>query len=47
MIASAKNGIATFDNILKLSKQVETKIQTLGSRAVNAQRIKNLKNKKP
>lgn len=39
IIATAKNGIATFDNILKLQKQVEEKIQTLGSRAANAQKI--------
>ena len=39
MIETAKSGIATFDNILKLQKQVETQIQTLGSRAANAQKV--------
>lgn len=39
IIETAKSGIATFDNILKLQKQVETKIRTLGSRAANAQKI--------
>jgi len=39
IIETAKSGIATFDNILKLQKQVETRIQTLGSRAANAQKV--------
>ena len=39
MIETAKSGIATFDNILKLQKQVETQIRTLGSRAANAQKV--------
>lgn len=39
VIETAKNGINTFDNILKLQKQVETQIQTLGSRTANAQKI--------
>jgi Fic family protein len=39
VIETAKNSIATFDNILKLEKQVNSKIQTLGSRTVNAQKI--------
>ena len=39
VIETAKNSITTFDGILKLQKQVETKIQTLGSRAVNAQKL--------
>lgn len=38
-IETAKNGITTFDNILQLQKQVETSIQKLGSRAVNAKKI--------
>lgn len=41
VIETAKNGIETFDNILKLQKQVEAKIQTLGSRASNAQKVLN------
>ena len=36
---TAKSSIATFDNILKLQKQVDRKIQTLGSRTANAQKI--------
>ena len=33
--------MSTFDSILKLKKEVETKIQTLGSRSNNAQMIVN------
>lgn len=36
---TARNGIQTFDNILKLQKQVDAQIQTLGSRASNAQKV--------
>lgn len=36
VIETAKNSISTFDGILKLQKEVETKVQTLGSRANNA-----------
>lgn len=39
IIETAKNGIATFDNILKLQKHVESQIRTLGSRAANAQKV--------
>lgn len=39
VIETAKSGIATFDNILKLQKQVEARIQALGSRAANAQKV--------
>ena len=39
IIETAKSSIATFDNILKLQKQVETQIRTLGSRTANAQKI--------
>lgn len=41
IIETAKNGIETFDNILGLQKKVEEKIQTLGSRAANAQKVVN------
>ena len=41
IIETAKNGIETFDNILRLQKKVEEKIQTLGSRAANAQKVVN------
>ncbi len=40
-IATAQNSITTFDNILKLQKQVEQKIQTLRSRTANAQKVLN------
>lgn len=39
IIETAKSSIATFDSILKLQKQVEAQLQTLGSRAANAQKI--------
>lgn len=41
VIETAKNGINTFDSILKLQKEVEVKLQTLGSRSRNAQLILN------
>jgi Fic family protein len=47
MIETAKSGIATFDNILKLQKKVETQIQTLGSRAANAQKVVNYLYQRP
>lgn len=39
IIETAKNSITTFDNILKLQKQVDSKIQSLGSRTANAQKV--------
>jgi len=39
VIETAKSGISTFDNILKLQKKVDEQIQTLGSRAANAQKV--------
>ncbi len=41
VIETAKSSIQTFDGILKLQKEVENKIQTLGSRSTNAQIIIN------
>ena len=41
IIETAKKGIATFDGILQLQKQTEIKIQSLGRRGVNAQKIIN------
>jgi Fic family protein len=41
IIETTKSGINTFDQILKLQKDVETKIQKLGSRANNALIITN------
>jgi Fic family protein len=39
IIETAKNGISTFDSVLQLQKQNETKIQNLGSRAAGAQKV--------
>src|SRR4030066_531813 len=41
VIETAKNSIATFDGILKLQKQVDSQIKTLGSRTANAQKVIN------
>lgn len=41
VIETAKNGIETFDGILKLQKEIEVKIQSLGSRSNNAGLIIN------
>jgi len=41
VIETAKNSIETFDGILKLQKDVEAKIQELGSRSSNAELIIN------
>ena len=47
VIETSKKGIATFDSILQLQKQVEIKLQTLGSRAANAQKIINYLYQRP
>ena len=39
IIETAKDGIATFDKILKLQQDVEKRLQTLGSRTANAQKV--------
>jgi len=39
IIETAKSSISTFDNILKLQKQVDSQIQSLGSRTANAQKV--------
>ncbi len=39
IIETASNSVATFDNILKLQKQVESQIQTFGSRSIKAQKV--------
>jgi len=39
IIETAKNSILTFDHILKLQQEVENKIQSLGSRSINARLI--------
>lgn len=41
VIETAKNSIETFDGILKLQKEIEIKIQNLGSRSSNAMLIIN------
>lgn len=41
IIETAKNSIETFDKILKLQKEVEVKVQSLGSRSRNAQIVVN------
>lgn len=41
VIETAKNGITTFDGILKLQKEIDVKIQNLGNRANNASIIIN------
>ena len=47
VIETAKSSIATFDNILKLQKQVDSQIQTLGSRSANAQKVINYLYQRP
>lgn len=47
VIETAKSSIQTFDGILQLQKQVDAKIQTLGSRAGNAQKILHYLYQKP
>ncbi|MBT8245900.1 MAG: Fic family protein [Winogradskyella sp.] len=47
IIETAKNGVQTFDEILKLKQRTELKIQTLGSRASNAQKILHYLLKRP
>jgi Fic family protein len=39
IIETAKSSISTFDNILKLQKQVDDQIQLLGSRTANARKV--------
>jgi Fic family protein len=47
VIETTKSGINTFDRILKLQKEVDVKLQTLGSRSHNAQLILNHLFQKP
>lgn len=39
IIETAKSGVQTFDNILRLQRRVDLQIQALGSRASNAQKV--------
>ncbi|WP_108422671.1 Fic family protein [Flagellimonas amoyensis] len=47
IIETAKNGVQTFNDILKLKQKAELNIQTLGSRANNAQKVLNYLLKRP
>jgi Fic family protein len=47
VVETAKNGIATFDGILRLQKDIDNKIQGLGSRTNNAMTIINHLFQKP
>jgi Fic family protein len=47
VIETAKSGVATFDAILKLKQHTELNIQTLGTRANNAQKIIHYLFKRP
>jgi Fic family protein len=47
VIETAKNGIVTFDNILQLQKQIDTDIQSLGSRALKARKVIDYLYKRP
>ncbi|WP_419802038.1 Fic family protein [Mucilaginibacter sp.] len=44
---TARSGIQTFDQILQLQKKTEAKIASLGSRALNAQKVLNYLYQKP
>ena len=39
VIETARSSTTTFDNILKLQRQIDTQLQTLGSRTANAQKV--------
>ncbi len=47
VIETSKNGIRTFDNILQLQKRVDSEIQKMGSRAINAKKVLNYLYNKP
>lgn len=47
IIETAKSSIKTFDGILQLQKQIDAKLQTLGSRAGNAQKVMHYLYQKP
>ncbi len=47
VIETAKSGVSTFDTILKLKKETELKIQDLGSKANNAQKVMSYLFKRP
>ncbi|WP_300442112.1 Fic family protein [Christiangramia sp.] len=47
VIETAKSGVSTFDAILKLKKETEFKLQNLGSKANNAQKVMSYLFKRP
>jgi Fic family protein len=47
VIETAKSSIQTFDGILQLQKQIDAKIQAMGSRAGNAQKVMHYIYQKP
>jgi len=47
IIETANRGITTFDSILQLQKQIDTQIQTLGTRAANAHKVTRYLYKNP
>ena len=47
VIETAKNSIKTFDEIIKLKKEVETKLTQIGKKATNGQRLLELLYSKP
>jgi Fic family protein len=47
VIETARNGIITFDNILQLQKQIDSDIQSLGSRALKARKVIDYLYKRP
>jgi Fic family protein len=47
VIETATSSITTFDNILKLQKQVDSQLQTLGSRTLKAQKVMNYLYQRP
>ena len=47
IIETAKKGISTFDGIMQLQKLNDLKIQSLGSRAANAQKVTNYLYQRP
>ncbi len=47
VIETSQKGIQTFDSILQLEKRVTVQLQTLGSRAANAQKVVNFLYQRP
>ncbi len=47
IIETAKNGVSTFDSILRLQKLVDSKVEKLGRRSADARRVMNYLYKRP